>query len=46
MFILPNNKKERYDALKKYTCVDNAGMYAKTLIKKKKNNSGVRLVQS
>lgn len=24
MFILPNNKKERYDALKKYTYVDNA----------------------
>lgn len=27
MFVLPNNKKERYDALKKCTCVDYAGKY-------------------
>lgn len=25
MFVLPNNKKERYDAIKKYTCCDSAG---------------------
>lgn len=27
MFVLPNNKKERYDALKKFTYVDFAGEY-------------------
>lgn len=27
MFVLPNNRKERYDALKKCTCVDNAGKF-------------------
>lgn len=26
-FVVPNNRKERYDALKKYTCVDNAGRF-------------------
>lgn len=34
MFVLPNNKKERYDALKKFTYVDFAGECIFTFIAK------------
>ena len=29
MCVVPTNKKDRYDAIKKFTCVDHPGLYSK-----------------